>query len=120
VGLGLALVVPGLLFVVLILSIPAILRLRTARAQAQAAAASQGDMMGTVAISLGTVILLGLASFAAFFVTCFAVCLGGVGLNQMSSPRSMVAWLPFIVIASVGSGIVVAVWLVLRLRPRKG
>ncbi|MFO0965048.1 MAG: hypothetical protein U0793_05605 [Gemmataceae bacterium] len=93
--LGLALVAPGVLIIVSFLAIPAIIR---------TAVVSEKKVgpLWTFLGSLGTVVVVGTAAFAAFFATCFVVCLGGLALEDLSRGRSY----EWIFVASVGAGLV--------------
>jgi hypothetical protein len=77
-------------------------------------------VVGTFLSSLGVMALIGLASVAAFYATCFVVCLGGLALNDLNKGRSE-GW---ILVASVGAGLVpalaVSFLLFRRLWPRRG
>jgi len=117
--LGLASAGPGILLVLLILAIPALIRAALA-ASRQAALGQPLTGLGitsTFLSSVGIVALVGLASFAAFYATCFAVCLFGM---QASTGKGGYNTLT---VVSVGAGLVpgllVAFLLFRRLWPRK-
>jgi len=122
--LGLATAGPGILIVLLILATPALIRVVIAASHQ----ASQGrpltglDITSTFLSSVGIVAMVGLASFAAFYATCWVVCLGGLALENLKSGRGVnYDW---ILVASVGAGLIpggaVAFLLFRRLWPRKG
>jgi len=119
--LGLMVEAPGILIVLLILATPALIRtvMASSRAQTQAAPASA---LGMFFSSLGIVAIVGLASVAAFYATCWVVCLGGLALENLKSGRGVnYDW---IMVASVGAGLIpggaVAFLLFRRLWPRRG
>ena len=120
--LGLALEAPGVLVVLLILATPALIRtiVGLSRRQTPAAPPTGLAAVGTFLSSLGVVAMVGLASFAAFYATCFVVCLGGLALEDLHGGRSG----EWILVASVGAGLVpglaVAVLLFRLLWKRKG
>jgi hypothetical protein len=63
---------------------------------------------------VGIVAMVGLASFAAFYATCWVVCLGGASLGGGSE-----ALLTFSIVAGLVPGFLVAFLLFRRLWPRK-
>ncbi len=121
--LGLMLEAPGVLLVLLILATPALIRTVVALSRQQTPGAPPSGLaaVGTFLSSLGVVAIIGLASAAAFYATCFAVCLGGLALHDMRGGGKSGEW---IMVASVGAGLVpgliVAVWLFRRFWPRRG
>lgn len=100
--LALALEAPGVLILLLILATPAWIRTLIALSRQRAAGAPPSGpvVVGTFLSSLGVVVLTAVASVAAFFATCFAVCLGGLALSNKKSNYDMV------MIAAVGAGLV--------------
>src|SRR5205823_6137444 len=79
---GLMGVAPGLGIVLLILLAPILVRVATGPPQADPSKPRTGAQkaMGFFG-SLGVLIAIGLASFAAFYGTCFVVCLGGLAVH---------------------------------------
>jgi hypothetical protein len=122
VALGLAFTGPGLLVVLLILAIPALVRGSLAASRQ----AEQGRPLGAPGFasaflsSVGIVAMVTLATVVTFYATCFVVCLGGLALNDLNRGQSY----QWILVASVGAGLVPALWLAYvlfkRLWPRKG
>jgi hypothetical protein len=118
--LGLALEAPGVLVVLLSLATPALIRTIVALSRRQTPAAPPSGLaaLGTFLSSLGVMAMVGLASAAAFYATCFVVCLGGLALSDKPWGGD------WILVASVGAGLVpglaVAVLLFRLLWKRKG
>ena len=104
---------PGILVVLLILATPALIRTVVASSRQRAAGAPQSGpaALGTFLSSLGVVAMIGVASVAAFYATCFAVCLGVLQLNDLNHGKSY----EWIVVASVGAGLVPGLWIAVRL-----
>ena len=115
--IGLALEAPGILVVLFIVALPALIRTAVIASRGQSSGALGG--VGTFLSSLGIMVVVGLASFAAFFTTCFVVCLGGLAVNDLHRGRNY----DWIWVASIGAGIVpallVAGLLFRKLWPRK-
>ncbi len=119
--LGLATEGPGVLIVLLILATPALIRAALASwRQANLGAPLTGlDIAGTFLSSVGIVAVIGLASFAAFFVACFAVCLGQVAAS--STGRGIGDSLLYVSVgAGILPGLLVAAVLFRFLWPRRG
>ena len=120
--LGLALEAPGVLVVLLVLATPALIRTIVALSRRQTPAAPPSGLaaVGTFLSSLGVVAMVGLASVAAFYATCFVVCLGGLSLGGLQGKGSE----NWVLVASVGAGLVpglaVAVLLFRLFWKRKG
>lgn len=119
--IGLALEAPGLLLVLLVVATPAMIRtvVIASRERSTGSAPSGTAAAGIFLSSLGIVVIIGLASIAAFYATCFAVCLGSLTLTDLGRGNSS-GW---IMVASVGAGLApglfVAYWLARRLWPRR-
>jgi hypothetical protein len=118
-GIGMALAAPGILIIMVILLAPAFIR-TLAKSPGPTTREAAPSSFWTFLSSVGVVAVVGLASFAAFFATCFVVCLGGLGLNEMRGGKNY----EWIMIASVGAGLVpgiaVAFLLFRRFWGRKG
>lgn len=105
--LGLMLEAPGVLVVLLILATPALVRLVVVsiRATSQRQSPSALTMVGLFFSTLGIAAIVGLASAAAFFATCFVVCLGGSSLSELNRGGVPADW---ILVVSVCIGLVIA------------
>jgi hypothetical protein len=101
VSAGLMVEAPGILVVLLVLAVPALIRTAVQSAGQDERSASTSALARFFS-SLGLLVIVGLASFAAFFATCFAVCLGGLALNDLNRNNSQ----EWIFTASIGAGIV--------------
>jgi hypothetical protein len=107
---ALAFEAPGVLVILLILATPALIRTVVVTAGKHQVSPENGfTMLGTFLSSLGVAALVGLASFVAFFATCFVVCLGGLSLGDTRHAENWI--LPVSVIAGLVPGLAVAVWL---------
>ena len=122
VGIGLAITAPGLLIVVLIVLTPVVIRTIVVARKEGPASMSGPAMAGFFFSTLGVIIMVGLASLAAFYATCFVVCLGGLAVGQAFQPRGD-GWITLLLVASVGAGLVpgfaVAYYLFRRFWPRR-
>jgi hypothetical protein len=78
---------PGLGIILAILATPALVRavMVAGRRQREGAPLTPGEKAGAFLTSLGIVVTVGVASFAAFWVTCFALVMGGLTLSGESS-----------------------------------
>lgn len=118
IAIGLALEAPGILVILFIVALPALIRTVLIASRGQSGGALGG--VGTFLSSLGIMVVVGLASFAAFFTTCFVVCLGGLAVGDLRRGGSE----EWIWVASIGAGLVpgllVAGLLFRKLWPRKG
>src|SRR5262249_44506854 len=97
VAAGLMADAPGLGVLLLVLLAPVLVRLAIGPpGQADAGRPRTGaqKVMGALG-SLGVLIAIGVASFAAFYATCFVVCLGGLAVEQLSAGREGVEWIFF-------------------------
>jgi hypothetical protein len=113
-GLFASLGAPGVLIALLVLVTPALIRTRIASSRQRAAGAPPSGPAAAVATflsSLGVIALIGLASVAAFYATCFAVCMGGLMVEDLNHGKSY-GW---IMVASVGAGLVPGLWVAVRL-----
>jgi hypothetical protein len=106
---GLALEAPGVLIVLLILAVPATIRAAVAYSGAQQEAAGGPSFLLLLLSSLGIAALIGVASFGAFFATCFVVCFGGLALSDKPWGEE---WLGC---ASIGIGSVVGLTMAILL-----
>jgi LPXTG-motif cell wall-anchored protein len=81
---GLAFGEPGILLAMLIPLVPVLIRtlVATSRAQEAGAPLSAGATLLAFFSSVGVVAVVGAAAGIAFFITCFAVCLGGMAVSQ--------------------------------------
>ena len=70
-----------MLLILLILAAPALIR--TLAVSVGKGPTGGMGFLGTFLGSLGVATLIGLASFIAFFATCFVVCLGSISLSDM-------------------------------------
>jgi len=85
VAIGAAIDEPGILILVLILATPALIRaMRVSDTRSREGGGFLLDFVG----SLGVIVLIGLATAASFYITCAAVCLGGVWISELSKQRS--------------------------------
>jgi hypothetical protein len=74
--LGLAMEAPGVLVVIVVLATPALIRTAMAASKRGEGAPMSGlGIAGIFFSTLGVIVLVGLASFLAFAVACFAVCM---------------------------------------------
>jgi hypothetical protein len=114
IGLGLGSAGPGILIVLLVLAVPALIRAALAafRQSAGGRPLSGLGFASTFLSSVGIVAMIGLASFAAFYATCWAVC--GLGAQTMGAQV-----LTYSIAVGVVVGLVVAVLLFRRLWPLK-
>jgi hypothetical protein len=89
--------------VLLILATPALIRtvVTTVRRDKEGAPAEGPAVLGTFLSSIGVVAMVGLASVAAFYATCFAVCLGGFALTDGKGQAA-----DYVLVASVAAGLV--------------
>jgi hypothetical protein len=119
--LGLASEDPGILIVLLILLVPVLIRtvVVTIRSREAGAPLTVGQTLLAFFTSIGIVAVVGVAAGVAFFISCFAVCLGGLALTNQGF-RGMdgvliSAW-------TIGGllGLVVFILLMRALWPRKG
>jgi hypothetical protein len=108
---GLAIDSPGILIGLLILAVPALIRMavQTERALGAGQTVSFGSMWLAFFTSIGIVAVVGVASAASFFVTCFAVCLVGMGGSAGGTDR-------FFILAMILSGIVALIVFILLIR----
>src|SRR5262249_6366042 len=83
VGVGLASDAPGVLLILLVALTPALIRtlVTTYRQRAEGEKVSAGRVILTFLSSVGVVVVVGLAATAAFYATCFAVCLAGLAIS---------------------------------------
>lgn len=116
VTLALAIEAPGLLVVFALCATPALIRSVIVSRQSSRVGQrlSAGERAGAFLGALGATVLIGAAAFVAFFVTCFAVCLGMLAVDTRGGDLI----LPVSVFAGLVPGIIVFVWL-LRLILRK-
>lgn len=80
-GLGLLVAAPGILLILVILVTPALVRTACGARTTGPDGGPPSPVWGFLS-SVGLVAIVGLASFVAFFVTCFVVCLGGLAVTQ--------------------------------------
>jgi hypothetical protein len=104
---GLAAAAPGLLIVLLIVATPAFIRTMvvSSRRQAEGIPATGLGAVGTFLSSVAVAALIGIATVGAFLASCFAVCFGGLALNDLSRGRGNWEW---VMVASIGAGLVSA------------
>lgn len=97
--------VPGVLIVLLVLAAPAMVRALVAVSQKSddSTPTSAPSFLLMFLNSLGIAAVVGLASFIAFFATCFVVCLGGLSMGALDKKGSD----DFLLTCSVGGGLVV-------------
>jgi hypothetical protein len=122
--IGLAIDAPGILIILLVVAAPVLIRtMIVARKQTQGTPMTGPAMAGFFFSTLGVIVMVGLASFAAFYATCFVVCLGGLAVGNVIQPRGDSA-ITLLLVASVGAGLVpgcaVAYTLLRRFWPRRG
>jgi hypothetical protein len=121
VGLGLLFAAPGLGIVLLILFVPILVRIARGPVETGQPATGTQKVMGVLG-SLGMLIAIGLASFAAFYATCFVVCLGGLAIEDLRKDGA--GDFNWIFVASVSAGLAVGVFvmvkLIRRFRQRRG
>ncbi|MFL5328326.1 MAG: hypothetical protein ACJ8C4_05385 [Gemmataceae bacterium] len=112
IGLGMAIEVPGALAVLVALAMPAFIRtIRAGQwARAEGAAPDSMNVVGVFFSSLGIISIIGLASFAAFYATCFAACLGGLALGGGNRGGESM-----LLVASVGAGLVPGLFVAYKL-----
>ncbi|MFO0842785.1 MAG: hypothetical protein U0797_10375 [Gemmataceae bacterium] len=108
IGLGAA--GPGILVSLLVLALPALIR-----AAVVSHRSAPGGLLMSFLTSLGVVAVVGVATAAAFFVTCFAVCMGGAALSN--SPNQI--FIPAIIL-SCAAALAVFILLIRALSRRKG
>ena len=97
---SIAFAAPGFLLLLLVLATPALIRAGIAGFRDERAVASGPSFVMVFLSSLGIAAIVGLASYAAFFATCLAVCLGGLALDgSLRNPD-------LLMVASVGGGLV--------------
>jgi hypothetical protein len=119
IAVGLIIETPGLAILLAIALTPAFIRAAVASSHRQQAGQPMTGLekVGAFLSSVGVVALVGLAAFVAFFSVCFAVCWVGLALEGYKGGE-------VILIASVGAGLVPAVfvfgWLIRKAWPRKG
>jgi|ERR1043165_8125750 hypothetical protein len=101
---ALAFSAPGVLIVLLIVATPALIRTLVVGASQhdQPAQVSGPNLVQIFLSSIGIAAVVGVASFVAFFATCFVVCVGGLALNDLNHSRSY----DWVVVASAGAGLV--------------
>jgi len=123
IGVGLVIAAPGILVILFIVATPVLIRtMIVSRKETPAGPMTGPGMVGFFFSTLGVIVMVGLASFAAFYATCFVVCLGFLGTGGVGRGGR---WNEgTILIASIGAGLVpglfVAYWLFRRLWPRRG
>lgn len=115
---GLVIESPGILIGLLILAVPVLIRLAvvTERTMTAGKPVSFGSMALAFFTSIGIVTVVGIASAAAFFVTCFAVCMGGLALEGSGQGVGMI--FPAVVIGGI-VGLIVFILLIRALSRRK-
>jgi hypothetical protein len=121
IGTGLALAAPGLFLVLALIATPILIRsvVVTRRARREGRPMTGEERVSAFFATLGAVILVGIATIVAFFVTCFAVCLGMLAVSEGGGRRGVEEWiLPVSVIAGLVPGILVLVWLTRVIRRR--
>ncbi len=97
-----------MLIVALIVLTPVLIR----TGRSVAAQKERGESPGGLAVvgqflsSVGVVVMVGLAAGAAFYATCFAICLGGMALGSLDRHGSEASLL----ILSVAGGAVVGIY----------
>jgi hypothetical protein len=117
---ALAFEAPGILLMLLILATPALIRTVVVKAGAGPATPAGGmTFVGTLLGSLGVTVLIGVASFVAFFATCFVVCYGAVSLSS-GHPWGEDWIFGVSICAGLVPGLAVAVWLFRYFWVRKG
>lgn len=94
---------PGVLLLLLVAVTPALIRtlVTTQRQEAEGQEVTSGRAALTFLSSVGVVAIVGLAAGAAFFATCFAVCLAGIAITDLRRGSE-----DGILVASVGAGLV--------------
>jgi hypothetical protein len=109
--LGLASAGPGILIVLLILAIPVMIRavFGVLRPAAQGSSRSGLDIFGAFVSSIGIVALVCLASFAAFYATCFVVCAGGLSLSSLNDRGKNTPY-GLVMVVSISAGLVPGLW----------
>lgn len=107
---------PGLLVVLLVLATPALIR--TVRQSSRRPDATGVTLVITFFSSLGVLTAVGMAAGAAFYATCFVICLGGLALTEFTSSGRRMGY-EWILVPSVGGGLVVGipifVWLIRKI-----
>ncbi|GEM_PF-3530999 len=119
--LGLAFEAPGLLIVLALCATPALIRavVISRRSSEAGYPMTAGHKFGAFLGALGATVLVGAAAGVAFFVTCFAVCLGMLTGVGYSGTAGMLI-LPVSVIAGLVPGIYVLWWLLRLMLKRRG
>lgn len=102
--LGLTAEAPGLGIALAILATPALVRVvaKSHETKESGQPLTGAEKIGLFFSSLGTVILVGIAAFVAFFATCFAVCLGVFSVQPHGGDGSLM-------FLSVGAGLLVGI-----------
>ncbi len=114
IGVGLTMAAPGLFLVLALIATPILIRsvVVSRRARREGRPPTSGEKVSAFFATLGAVILVGIATIVAFFVTCFAVCLGVLAVSESGGRRGVEEWiLPVSVCAGLVPGIIVLVWL---------
>ncbi len=118
VAVGLLFIAPGLLIVFVLIGTPILLRFILPGGFD--APPRAGTVVGRILTTLGIIIMIGVAAAAAFFATCFVVCLGGLGVTSLTQSATW-QWIPYV---SIGCGTMIGLYVVYRLvlhfRSRKG
>jgi hypothetical protein len=115
---ALAIEAPGILIVLLIVATPAVVRTVVVSRRA-GPGGGEASVVGTFLGALGVAVLVGLASFVAFFATCFVVCLGGMTMAD-ARRGGYDSILPASVAAGLVPGIAVAIYLFKAFWIKKG
>jgi len=112
VALGLLAVAPGVAILLLVLLAPVLVRASTGPPQAGAGTPPTGTQktLGFLG-SLGVLVGVGLAAVAAFYATCFVVCLGGLAVADLGKSGNY----EWIIVPSVGAGLAVGGWVFVRM-----
>ncbi|HYV34531.1 MAG TPA: hypothetical protein VE988_02435 [Gemmataceae bacterium] len=109
---AMAMEAPGVLIILLVVATPALIR--TLVVASRETGLAGWTLVGTFFSSLGVMAIVGTAAGAAFYATCFVVCLGALALNDAAHSRSY----EWILIPSIGAGLVpgaMVFWWLIRL-----
>lgn len=118
---GLAIEAPGILVGLAVLAVPVLIRAAVVSGRSKAAGQPITPESVTLAFltSFGIAAVVGVAAAAAFFVTCFAVCMGGAAISTSRfGPGEPWIWASIILGGLVG--LVVFILLIRALSRRKG
>ena len=101
--------------------VPILVRIARGPAETGQPATGTQKAMGVLG-SLGMLLAIGLASFAAFYATCFVVCLGGLAVEDLRKDGSQS--FDWIFWASIAAGLAVGGLVMVKLtrwfRQRRG